>query len=274
MKNAETLKLALDRVTTRKNEFFGKRTISAGIVGDECDAKIALKFRSMPSVPATPKLNRMFDLGHDLEDRVLSYIGDAVKNLGGTVAFRNFAGDQWQFRGRHDHLKVKVDGLIEWPEVDELLEIKSASQSRFNAMEKKGVLKAEQKYWDQAQMAMALSGIASMKFVVYCKNTSRLYVEDIKFDPDRWSFLEAKIDRVMTGEARRVSSNPTNYHCTMCDMIHSCWSKPAIHAKNRQCHHCAHAYPDVKQEWWCTLKGKPAKGVCPQFKMYRPLTSA
>jgi hypothetical protein len=259
----------LEEAGHEQKPYFGKRTISASIVGAECDAEIALKFRSFPQREPGPKATRIFKLGHLIEPLVIDYLIAAGIPV---IPFADRNGyKQFTWTDYHGHAKVKVDGLIKWHDKPtEILEVKSAKESSYSGMRDAGIKVANPKYYAQAQMAMGLSGYKSVLMVVYCKNTSQLFSERLEFDEEYWAFLKVKIERILEGGAQKITKKEGDFRCMFCDVAGACWKaeRPAI----RHCHHCVFAHPDVGQKWWCMKHDQFAHAICDDFAFFEPQT--
>lgn len=264
----KAIQKALDAQGRESKPYFGKRTVSASIVGTDCDAEIALKFRSFPQKDVPPQTRRIFELGHAVEPMVIAHLKGAGVPV---IPFADARGyKQFTWLSYHGHAKVKVDGIIDWEDrPKEILEAKSAKESSFNGMKAMGIKEANPKYYAQAQMAMGLSGIRSVLMVVYCKDNSAYHAERIEFDEEAWALIKLKIERVLDGSARKLTKSEKDFRCMFCDVAGACWrsERPA----ERHCHHCAFAYPDVDQKWWCLKHERFAEAVCEDFAYYEPL---
>lgn len=263
----ENLEPSLGLYHEPEKPWTGQRTISASMVGDPCDAKVALKFRSFPTSPPTAKLDRTFRLGHVIEDLVIK----DLKGAGWPVRHTDPANfdKQIRFTGWHGHVKCYVDGIIEWDNtLEEVLEIKSANDRSFKEMEKKTIPVAKPGYYDQATMAMGLSGLPSCVFVIFNKNTSEYLCERIMFDAERWEMLKIKIDRILQGDVEKISDDKDKWPCIFCEVKASCWE--GLLPESPECHHCMFSYPDASKGFYCLRHEKPCTSVCDDFTPFKP----
>lgn len=171
----------------------------------------------------------LFDLGNAVEDHIVRLLILAGFN----VQERDPETGE-QFRVTHgDRASGRTDGKIElgsrpgnrrWS----LLEIKSANTKKFEELlEIDRYEEWNPKYGDQIQIYMGKLKYADALTVVECKNDSRLKVEIVDFDPDRYRELTAKADEItMASEVLdRPPEAKSQYcgFCKYCDRQKWCW---------------------------------------------------
>ena len=251
-----------------KDPYYGVRRISASAIGHECDANVALSMRSFPESHVSDQSARRFTLGHRIEE----IVGQDLKRGGLPFVDRDpRTGKQYLLEGFERHLKAYADGYMMWEDSPpEPVEIKSMNAKRFNALTD-NLMDTEPKYFDQMMTVMALSKTESGLFIAYNKDNSLYRVIRVRFDPSRWGYLAAKIERILDGEARKISKDGSSWLCNMCGRKKACQDGEAPPAKDLSCHHCAHASPDVNGTWWCSKHEMFASSVCPSFELFRPL---
>ncbi len=241
-------------------------SISAGVMGNPCNALLAFALRGFPDTPPPPHVKRIFRDGHRIEDDVLA----DLKSAGCTVLDRDpVTGSQYTYVALGGHIKSKADGLIQVNIGDpfHLLEIKSMNGDSFAQVKRLGVKYAMPKYYQQMVLEMGLSGIHTCMFVAYCKDNSRYHDELVAFDEHLWDVQRARIDIVLRNEARKVATGETDWRCKDCFKREACWSGAQVATA---CSTCAHASAQDGRSWWCQLWNKAAGTPCSDWRRYEP----
>ncbi|PWC63977.1 hypothetical protein TSH7_09870 [Azospirillum sp. TSH7] len=269
--NTPAFPLTLDEQVTLGYASLPQRTprayIGASIVGDPCEALLALSLRGFPDDPPAGRQLRIFRDGHRIEDDVLFDL-----RLAGipVQAVDPATGEQWEWKLYGGHVVSHADGKVEWEERLRVLEVKSMNKDRARRAESKGVRVSDPKYYAQMQFLMGMSGIPSCLFVVYCKDNSRYNpAEVVEFDPFFYAALLAKVERALSNEAVRLGATPEAWTCELCFKRSSCWTPPAIAP---DCAKCADAVPvvDGDRQWWCNRHDREAVKPCEAWTLYRP----
>ena len=96
--------------------------LGASNVGSESEAEIAFSHRGFPNNELPPRTERIFELGHMLENLILKHLKKANRNVwekdGNT-------GKQYRGTAFNNHIIGNADGIIEVDSEAMLLEIKS-----------------------------------------------------------------------------------------------------------------------------------------------------
>lgn len=258
------MEILLSDVNNAPPPYYGVRRIAASGIGNPCDAFLALSLRSFPDKEVTAQQQRRMDLGKILEDEVVK----DMRLAGFPVRSKHpETGRQFLLEGFERHLKAYADGFMIWEDAEtEPVEIKSMSAKRFNAVRKKGLQKAEAKYYDQVVTVMGLAKRESCLFVAINKDNSEYMIRRIPFDEERWAFLKARVERVLSGHAEKS----IGFLCKLCPKAGACLRGESPPPLALQCHHCKFASPDVEGKWWCGKKEGFATGVCEAFEMFSP----
>jgi len=172
---ARTVVLAIDEgYASRKREEKAREYIGASIVGNPCDALLAFNLRGFPNEEPDPKLQRIFSLGHIIEDLV-------VKDLKERADVRvweedGLTGRQHTYEAYGGHVVAHADGHIQLDDVEDgdlmILEIKSMNAASFAKFKDKGVKFSHPHYFAQVQMMLGMSGFPRGFFIAYCKDNS------------------------------------------------------------------------------------------------------
>ena len=242
--------------------------IGASSIGNVCDAFLALTLRGFRDDPTEPKTQRIFWLGHQLEEVVVDLLKKAavpVKELDPRT------GRQWHFDAEGGHLQANLDGLVFFSGYDKpashTLEIKSMNVTLFKSFMERGLYVSHPHYVDQVQLGMGLSGIHQCLMVAYCKNNSDLWVEVIYFDHAHYQRLRERSTKTLEGS----SAKHEGWGCTRCHKRTAC-KTGAVLPEDQACRHCKHAMPVIggNKSWVCTLHGHITKELCSDFSVFRP----
>jgi len=244
-------------------------SIGASAIGNKCDAYLAFSLRGFPETEPTPKLKRIFRLGHVMEDMVVE---DLKKKADIRVFEKDeWTGDQHRFELLNGHVVCKLDGmcLLDEGNSDELsgLEIKTMNQTSWNKFVKHGVEKSHDYYYAQLQMMMGVSGLRQFLFIAICKNTSEYHAEIVEFDELAWSAMEARIERVLNGDAPKVAKGPEDWRCRGCFKHGACWGTQEVEPA---CTRCVYSRPVADGGWHCTLHNEVCDEPCEMFEKWKP----
>lgn len=225
--------------------------LGASILGDPCKRKTAYTFYWTHQSRVNGRLERIFRLGDAIEDQIIA----ALKTVGIHVK-----GSQTRIEDSTGHAGGSCDGIIpDHPEFDEniLFEAKSANHNNYMDIKRKGVKDAKPNHYIQMQMYMGRLGLRFALYGLYNKNTSELHFEQVCFDEDAYKdALNTEHDILHMGHINdfpRVSTNPSWYHCKVCDAKNICHGgeNPA-----RNCRTCERSEMHVEGKWWCTFHEK------------------
>lgn len=233
----------------------GRRAhLGASLLGRECRRALWYSFRWATEVHHEGRLLRLFDRGHQEEERFaadLRAIGATVH----TVDPEN--GEQFRFSDIGGHVGGSMDGAAvgfpEKPAQWHVVEFKTAADKSFTDIAKNGVLKSKPEHFYQMQLYMHWSGMTRAFYMVVNKNDDSLYTERVRYDENAASALLAKARDVVTAGAplERISDKPDWYVCKFCDHRAVCHqAKPAAVS----CRTCVHATPEMdgRGSWSCT----------------------
>jgi hypothetical protein len=262
--DASLIVAAIDQAYAKPRDEAPREYIGASSVGNECDAFLELSLRGAPEDPPPPHVQRIFKLGHLIEDLVIA----DLRKAGLDVSERDhMTGRQFSFRELGGHVRANADGLMFFSNETGLLEVKSMNDDRWSDFKERGVFRSHRHYWDQMMLLMALSGIRWTLFIAYNKNDSRYWAEIVTIDAMHASFLEQRIERVFAGEARKISADPTDWRCAGCFKKTACWEAKGYAPS---CRNCAHAAPSTSGEWTCLKTNSKATKCCSLYETFVP----
>lgn len=198
--------------------------LGASMLGEECDRKLWYSWHE-PKPVSDARTQRIFDIGHKLEELVISWL----KETGLTVHTEE-GGEQFGFVDGviAGHIDGVVVGLPESKE-PHLLEIKTYNDSRFSDLCKGCVLTSDPKYYTQMCVYMEKMGLNHSLFVAVNKDNADIYVERIHSDPIE---ANAMINRgkQLTEEkevknVERKFNHKSFFKCKWCDYRAECWER-------------------------------------------------
>ena len=170
-------KLIDDGIMARVKKAAPRTYLGASGLGEECARKIWYRYKQ-PKMIENPRVHRIFDMGHIIEDYIVRLLRDA----GCTVYTEMPDGEQFGFED--GKLAGHIDGVITGlPESSKphLFEAKSAKASGWKEFVKKGCQTTNMTYYVQCQIYMQKMKLDRALFVVMNKDTQELYFERIKY---------------------------------------------------------------------------------------------
>lgn len=238
-----TIQQLIDRAHEAKREE-PRPYMGASELGTECERALWYSFRWSRKPHAEGRMMRIWRTGHQSESTLigdLEAIGITVQRQQEEVLFP----ERGHIAGHIDGTCFGVPGA---EKTEHLLELKTASRKRWEALERLGVKCAEPKYWVQLQLYMLGLGLKRALFVSRCKDDERIYSERVHFEREP---AEAWLERghrvsLMSDAPERIDERPSFYKCKMCldwlDICHKAKSTDAI-----SCRTCAHSTPMVHE---------------------------
>ena len=268
MRQGEDIVAAIDDGYERDRRERARDYIGASIIGNACDAYLAFSLRGFPNDEPTPKLKRIFELGHRIEAIVLRDLKDKADIR--IYETEGMTERQYTWEELGGHVVAHADGLAQLDEnSDELaiLEVKSMNERSWKKFKAEGVARSHPQYHAQVQMMMGLSGLERTLFIAYNKNTSEYHAEIVEADEFEWASQQLRINRVLENDAARIAAEPDDWRCRGCFKFSACWhdrdGEPA-------CQKCTHAVASAGGDWWCDLHDRQAEKPCDEYRSYRP----
>jgi hypothetical protein len=200
------------------------------------------------------RMLRLFNTGHREEERLI----DDLRRIGCTVYDLDDNKQQFRFSEFGGHLSIGLDGVVtnltEAPKTPHVLECKTSNKKSFDALEKKGVLKAKPVHYDQMMLGMGMAELTRALYLVQCKDDDRLYMERIKFNQAAYDALLAKASRIIKSESplEPISKKRDSYKCRFCDYASLCYGDRIADAN---CRTCAYSSPTDDGNWSCSQIG-------------------
>lgn len=220
-------------------------------VGKPCSRFIYYKFRWMVQEQFDGRMRRLFQYGHDSEERFINYL----EGIGCKVYRFDNNGKQFRVSGVMGHYGGSCDGVVitPWyPDLPILGEFKSHNTKSFTNYIDKKLKKSKPQHWDQMCGYGEKLKIQYGLYFPENKNDSDIQVELVKLDWERGKQLEVKATEIILAKEPppRISDNPALFDCKYCAALDIC-HKGAIPLKN--CRSCKNSMPTDSGTWTCHL---------------------
>lgn len=232
--------------------------IGASAIGEPCRRKLFLSFRQAIRTAVDGRLRRIFDMGRDGEARMTSYL------LLSGLEIQHTGYDQIEIQIA-PFIKAHPDGIIlsgvpEAMKTRHIWECKTANDSSFKEIAKKGVKLAKPMHWCQMQVEMLALGIDRSLYTVINKNSCEIYAERIRLDREASANLIRRAISIAGWNAPRtpspISEQPRSYYvCKTCQFREFCIGEPISIQKS--CRTCHHSTPIAEEEGFfrCDFEG-------------------
>lgn len=222
--------LIANRASQPKRQYLG-----ASLWGEPCKRKLGHIFHRTPEDEGTgfpANILRVFDMGHDGEERMAEYL----RLAGFDLHTHKPDGGQYGFEACDGKLKGHIDGVIiagpelpgiTWPA---LWENKELNDKSWNDVVKSGVKKANHKYYVQAQVYMGYLELPNALFTTRNRNTGAVHAELIPFDGVASQQASDKAVQIVTSlspyDLEKCTEDEADARCKFCNFRLRCWSKP------------------------------------------------
>ena len=266
VKTANDVILAIDQGYEKDSREKARKYIGASIIGNPCDAYIAFNLRGYPNNEPDPRLKRIFNLGHVLEDIVVN----DLKKKGDIRVWEvdGLTGKQHTYELWGGHVVCHMDGHVELDDgVVRVLEIKSMNDASFNKFKKSGVKFSHSSYYGQLQMMMGMSGFEESLFIAINKNNCEYHAEIVKYDDFEFAHIKERVERAVHGESAKISKDESDWRCRGCFKRGVCWGDTEVPV---QCSTCSFSSASPDGLWHCHKHDKSAVKACADYERYAP----
>lgn len=225
----------LDRaIEDARNAEPPRKYLGASMMGNECLRAVAYEWHDSQAGIGKEfpgKLYRVFDMGHDGEARMASYLQMA----GFDLRTKNAQGEDYGYCVADGRMQGHIDGVIlagpaigcAWPA---LWENKALNDKGWNEVSSQGVRKRYPKYFGQMQVYMAYLDLPRALFTAINRDTGEIYAEIVEFDQAAAQALSDRGVRVIGSaspdEFPRIGRDETDFRCRFCDYHARCWATP------------------------------------------------
>lgn len=213
-----------------------RQYLGASRWGHHCERALGYEFhqtsRDEPDAPQfKSEILRIFDMGHDAEERMAEY----MRMAGYALQTHQPNGSQIGFKACDGKLAGHCDGIITGgPDLAGhplplVWECKALNNKSWNDTVAKGVKVSKPLYYSQMQTYIAYLDLKGYFFTAINRDSGEVFVEIGEAD-----MLQAQTDsdkalRVIQSvnpeELPRCASEETDWRCRFCDYAKRCWAK-------------------------------------------------
>ena len=228
--------------------------LGASLIGHHCDRYLWLVFRWADTPQFSGRLRRLFETGKLAEPRVY----EELRAIGVELHTED-DGKQIECRDQTGHFGGSVDGIgkgfVEGPNTWAVLEIKTSNDKAFSDLRNQGVKKAKPQHYAQMQTYMGLMKLNRAMYICVNKNNDDLYSEWVHYDEQEFMGITIRASMIVLSSKPkpRISDDPANWQCKMCDM-HSICHKDKVAEFN--CRTCVNATAVEGGKWICEMQKK------------------
>jgi len=226
--------------------------------GEPCANLLWLTFRWTYTKSITPRLERLFNRGHHEEPIIVADLERAGMKCSNVVrdgmTDKEADAAQVEVVGGLGHIKGHPDGdvigVLEAPEEEHNLEMKTANDKNFKAFQKAGIQATSPKYYAQANAYMHHKKQQRTLFVITNKNTDERLYERVHYDKDNFQFHEDRATDIISSSVPmpKISQRPEWFECKWCDAKDVCHSGQPY---EKSCRTCVKARVMPDGQWWC-----------------------
>ena len=224
--------------------------LGASLIGHHCDRYLWLTFRWSVSPQFEGRVLRLFGTGKREETRVY----DELRAIGVEI-HTEADGKQIVCRDPSGHFGGSLDGIgLGFPEAPKtwaVLEVKTCNASSFAKLAKSKSVKAEKpQHYAQMQTYMGMMKLDRALYFAVNKDSDDLYTEWVHADKEAYLDALARAKRIINAISppSKISEDPSNWQCKMCDMYKLCHKQEPA---EDNCRTCCHATPREGGKWHC-----------------------
>lgn len=227
------VKIIDEAMQKNRNSQPSRKYLGASRIGEECERKLAYEFHQTPKDEGSDfqgKTLRIFDMGHDGEDRMAEYL----KLAGFQLQTHTDEGKQIGISDANGLFKGHLDGYIHGGPAIEglkyplLWENKALGDKSWNDLKKNGLKKSKPVYYAQVQVYMGYKDLQACLFTALNRDTGEIHVELVLFNArDCQDYIDKVVRLVKTqspDEATKISKDPSDFRCKFCDFRQRCHS--------------------------------------------------
>ncbi|MBF0395748.1 MAG: hypothetical protein HQK78_03175 [Desulfobacterales bacterium] len=227
-----------------------RKYLGCSQAGHPCDRYLWYVFRSFPKKQTDGRIMLIFEVGNNLEDLIIKWL----RKSGYIIE-----SQQLEFQAIEGFLRGHCDGVIYGNHLGQkkhILEIKTASKSRFEQFQQRGIA-IDPKYEAQAQLYMGLGGYERALFVVFCKNDSSIYSERLYFSKTKFNELLEKAYRIIYSD-KLPDKTASYFDCKFCDYSLICnEEEPFMSNDDKFCGTCRYSGWHKGCKSWCKHPNHP-----------------
>jgi hypothetical protein len=223
----------VDQAMAKARKEAGDRNyLGASEWGEPCERKLGYKYHKVPRDPGiefSGKTLRIFDMGHDAEERVASYLRIA----GFELHTNRPDGSQYGFSAAEGRLKGHIDGVITaGPDIKGLVypclwENKGLGNKSWTDVNRRGVRDSKPIYYAQCNTYCAYMELPNALFSAINRDTGEILFEVIQVDGRNAQESSDRAVRVINSgspeELSKITNDPADFRCKFCDFRSRCW---------------------------------------------------
>lgn len=266
VKIVRTKKTTLDAINNGHVLQEHRPYLGMSMLAHPCERYLWYTFRWCYQSFISYRMQRLFNRGHDEEEKVIQLLKDVGIHV---------YGEQDEAVDCFGHVKGHRDGacknVIEAPKTDHLLEIKTMNDTYFKNIVKVGLLNAKPVYYGQCYMYMYEFNLKRTLFIAVNKNDDNIYIERLRFE-DNYTLpkmLLEKAESIILSEFPPDKKyKPTWYECKYCDAKDICHFSHPVEINCRTCQQL-----DLMKEglWSCNFHGQlrsteEQRVACPSYE--------
>lgn len=220
----------------KRGEQPARQYLGASRIGDDCERRLAYEFHLTPKDEGSDfKGNtlRIFDMGHDAEERMAEYL----RLAGFELRTHREDGRQFGMSDAGGKFKGHYDGVITGgPAVPGLKypciwENKGLGDKSWNDLKNKGLKASKPVYYAQVQVYMAYEEVEHCLFTAINRDTGEIYVEVIMLKAvDAQGYIDKAVRIVSSAnpeELGKAGRGIDDFKCKWCDYKRRCHAVPA-----------------------------------------------
>jgi hypothetical protein len=211
--------------------------LGASAIGDECERRLAYSFHQTPKDEGADfqgRTLRIFDMGHDGEERMAEYLRLAGFNL---LTHDPETGKQFGMSDAGGKFRGHLDGIvIDGPAIPGLKypmvwENKMLGGKSWSDVQKKGLKDSKPTYYAQVQVYMGYKDAGLCLFSAINRDTGEIYIEMVNFDARECQSYIDKAVRIVSSrvpeEMGKAGRGIDDFKCKFCDYKRRCHGQAA-----------------------------------------------
>lgn len=227
-----------DAIVKDRNFEKSRDYLGASRWGHHCERALGYEYHKTPKDEGSgfsSNTYRIFDMGHDVEARMISYMkmaGFDLQTIGKDGKQLGFMVCDGRMGGHCDGIIHGGPGITKTPLV---WECKGLNDKSWKDTKEKGVKESKPVYYAQMQAYIAYMDLAGFMFTAVNRNTGEVFAElgepdfaAAQQDSDRaFRVVESKSPE----ELARCAAVATDYRCKFCDYKNRCWLREPTQTK-------------------------------------------
>jgi hypothetical protein len=225
--------------------------LGASVIGGKCDRATWYSWRWFHHKKHSGQMQRLFQDGHWYEERFIQML----RGIGCNVTQVSEDGPQHRIWAVEGHFGGSLDGQATLPARYGpvannvfLTEFKTSNHKNFVSLNH--LQEDKEVHWGQMCVYGVKKKIRYGIYFVVNKNDADMKIFVVELDWELGQHLIDKGERIIfsTQPPPRVSNNPSNYLCKMCDHHSVCMmgARPDVN-----CRSCRHSEPVDEKQWHC-----------------------